>query len=338
MKKQTWILMLAALVFSCSKFTYGVGSNDTTCLETVVASEDSSYVYKIMASRMVNALHYVWDADTAAHKVPCGEYYFAAFHAQDSVYEIEGLDDFMKDASVSMQEVYAVLPHVETATDDRMASYNPYASFVKPADGPLLCAFKRVSAQDSAQIVFLSPRSLTQRLDFRLKIRPKEGVEIKSVRAAISGVAGKVRLMSGLIRNDAANPTFRQYVYMAETASEGDVCTYEGSTSVLGLFAPSSREYTAGPGIFQVEISASVSEGGTMFDRVFYAGINMKEIIEKAALMEEARDRSGFRVLKSEALLVVPTTLEVGRDQVVSGEGDGLEEWFINDADIDIEI
>lgn len=338
MRRLTWILILAAFAFSCSKFTYGVGLNDTTCLETVVAYADSSHVYKIMASRMVNSLHYVWDADTAAHKVSCGEYYFVAFHAQDSLYQIEGLDDFMKDASVSMQEVYAVLPHIETAPDDRMASYNPYASFVKPADGPLLCAFKRVSAQDSVQIVSLFPKSLTQRLDFRLKIRPKGGIGIKSVRAAISGVAGKVRLMSGLIRNDAANPTFRQYVEMERTGDEGDVCIYEGSTSVLGLFAPSSREYTAGPGIFQVEISASVSEGGTVFDRVFYAGINMKDVIEKAALLEEARDRSGFRVLKSEALLVVPTTLEVGRDQVVSGEGDGLEEWFVNDADIDIEI
>lgn len=335
--RKVMMFAIVVLAVSCGKFTYGGAENDATCVNTAIESTDEA-VYKIIASRMVNSLHYVWEADELSHSLSCGEYYLTAFHAQEGLYEIEGLDDFTNDVSVSMQDVYATVPCVDEDTQDRLAAFNPYASFVAPADGLLMCAFRKVSLRDSAQVVTFSPRSLTQNLVFRLKIRQMDGVRITGVRAAVSGVAARARLMSGMIRNDAENPTYRQYVGMSQTSANGDLLEYEGFAPVLGLFPPSSDEYVSGPGIFQVEVVATVSDGGKDVTKVFYAGINMKSVIEKAGLMEEAKDRSGFRIIKQDAVLLVPTVLEVGRDQVVSSEGEGLEKWFVNDADIEVEI
>jgi hypothetical protein len=54
--------------------------------------------------------------------------------------------------------------------------------------------------------------------------------------------------------------------------------------------------------------------------------------------MQQAKDKSGFRIIRKEAVLEVPAVLEVGPDQVVSAEGEGLQAWFVNDADIEVEI
>ena len=64
----------------------------------------------------------------------------------------------------------------------------------------------------------------------------------------------------------------------------------------------------------------------------------MKRVIEDAALMEQASDRSGFRIIRHHATLDVPAVLEVGADKLVSGEGEGFQKWFVSDADIEIEI
>jgi hypothetical protein len=338
MRKVVMILLTLVMVLSCSKFTYSGADNDLTSLKVEVLSIDTTQVYRLMASRMVNAVHYVWEVDTLAHKVACGEYYATAFYANDTLYRIEGLDAFMAESSVSMQDVYACVVGLEQEVQDKMAAYNPYASCVKPADKPLMCAFSQISLVDSIKTVRFVPKSLTQSLNFRLKIRPKDGVHITSVRAAVSGVAGRVRLMSGLIRNDAANPTYRQYVEMSAKDIASGIQLYEGTADVLGLFPASSGESQAGPGVFQVEVCAELTRDGGLVQRTFYAGINMKKVIEDAALMEQASDRSGFRIIRHHATLDVPAVLEVGADKLVSGEGEGFQKWFVNDADIEIEI
>ena len=81
-----------------------------------------------------------------------------------------------------------------------------------------------------------------------------------------------------------------------------------------------------------------VQDEGRTYARVFHAGINMKSIIEAAGLMEEAADRTGYRIVAREALLEIPVVLNVRKDRVISGDGGGLENWFVSDADIEVEI
>ena len=333
-KFRIWVCIVtavfAAAAVSCSKFAYTTSDNDETVIYAAVPTASSESCH-VMMSRLVNSRHYVWEIDGDPRKVYSGEYYAVAYRASD-MYAITSLQEFRENPSVSMQEVYAVIP-ADTEDYGKLAQFNPYSSFVSAADGILEVDFKRVSVVDSAMVMCFLPESLTQKVTFRLKVRTGAGVEILSLRAAISGVPSKVRLMSGMVRNDVENTTHRQYVHMTETAG-----VYEGTISVLGLFPPVSESHTSGPGIFQVEVKASVEEGGRHYDRVFYAGINLKAVIGRADLLEEAEDRSGYRIRTSQAVIEVPAVLELQADKVVSGEGEGMEQWFENDADIEVEI
>ena len=334
-KFRIWVCIVtavfAAAAVSCSKFAYTTSDNDQTVIYAAVPTASSESCH-VMMSRLVNSRHYVWEIDGDPRKVYSGEYYAVAYRASD-MYAITSLQEFRENPSVSMQEVYAVIP-ADTEDYGKLAQFNPYSSFVSGADGVLEVDFKRVSVVDSAMVMTFFPETLTQRVTFRLKVRTGAGVEIVSLRAAISGVPSKVRLMSGMVRNDVDNSTHRQYVPMSKTGSG----VYEGSVSVLGLFPPVSASHTSGPGIFQVEVKAGVDQDGRRYERMFYAGINLKSAIEQAALMEASDDRSGFRVRVSEALIEVPVVLDVRADSVVSGEGEGMEHWFENDADIEVEV
>ncbi|MBE6250941.1 MAG: hypothetical protein E7111_04735 [Bacteroidales bacterium] len=341
------MVVMTVFALSCSKFYYGGVNGDDTCLEALVEPADAEHVYTVMGSRLVNSVHYVWK-DTVSQVIRHGEYYAVAFYADTDVYEInkvtgedgemDALEKFAADKTMSMQDIYVSLPVMADTDYGKLADYNPYSSFIRPAEGLFACDFMKFTARDTAMKISFSPRPLTQSLTFRLKVRPEEGVTVTGLRAAVSGVAGKVRVMSGMVRNDSRNPTYRQYIPMQQV-SEQEVIIFEGETQVLGLFPSSSSLYTSGAGIFQAEISASVMLDGVEYKRVFYVGINMKSVIEKAGLMEEAKDKSGFRVSRSEAVLEVPVVLEVGFDKVVSGEGEGYEQWFVHDnEDLEFEV
>ena len=205
------------------------------------------------------------------------------------------------------------------------------------ADSVLMCASQRFSAMDSTMTVTFEPVSLTQSLKFRFRLQTDQGVEISSVDAILSGVAGRVKLMTGQVRNDVDNPTYKLYLNL-KRLSEGDVVLYEGSANVLGLFPSDSEIYKVGPGILHLKVEASVDEDGELKQKVFYAGINLKNLIEAAELMTAAADQSGYRLNKREAVLEIPVPLQVKRDKVISASGEGFSQWFINDGEIDVDV
>ena len=330
-------IMMLALALSCSRFEYATTEKFAASCYLQALPYDTTAVTTVMATRLVDAVHYVWEADTVPVALRPGEYYATAFQYDESVYSIDGLDDFRQRLDVSMLDVYASLPILPMDDQASLPDYNWYSFFLAPAQGPLKCGFQRLSLKDSLQNAYFPMRPLTQKLKFRLRLLPEEGVSIDSLSAAVSGVARRVRLMTGLIRNDADNPTYRQYVPLSLISQDREY-QYEGQAEVLGLFPPAESVYTAGPGIFQVRICAAVQDEGRTYARVFHAGINMKSIIEAAGLMEEAADRTGYRIVAREALLEIPVVLNVRKDRVISGDGGGLESWFVSDADIEVEI
>lgn len=324
--------------FSCGKITYEGFENDDVKVYIDCGPDDTVRTYKVMMSRLINSLHYVCPVDTVPVIVRIGEYYASVFQVDTLVYNLTGLSSFAADCSVSMQEVYAtVSPEVENRYGI-LEDFNPYSPFVCEADSLLSADFKKFSAVDTSMTVTFSPRPLTQKLKFVLRIKVQDGVEIYGLRAAISGVPSRVRLMSGLLRNDAANPTYRQYVDMELKESSGDVSRFEGEVWVLGLFPPQSTLYDAGPGIFQVEVSASVDDNGVLRRKIFHAGINMRDVIVSAGLMEEAKDRSGMRIIRHEASLEVPAMLHIGKENILPSEDEGMVQWFEKDVDINVEI
>ena len=331
--KRVGLILLVVAAVSCSKFSYQEQKSEVTAVSAGIKGGTKGLTYTVMAARMVNTLHYVWNADSVK-MVRTGDYYAAAFSNEDTLYTIVGLDTFRNDDAASMQEVYAQLPEMPDSVQNMIADYNPYAPFIRSADSPLLCDFQKFTAQDSSMTVSFSPKDLTQQIVFRLRLKVERGVEVTSVRGALTGVAGRVRLMSGLLKNDADNPTFKQYLDMEEKGAG----LYEGKASVLGLFPSESETYKVGPGILHLEVHASVDDEGVLRERIFHAGVNLKSLIKKAGLMEEAEDGSGYRNSCREAVIEIPTQLEVTKDKVMTGAGGGLEQWFVHEENIEVEV
>lgn len=325
--------------------------------------ERPEQVYVAM-SRIINTVHYVWLADLSGNigqsylpqepgaggtvtpadaaaepdvpgTVSNGEYYIMAFNDAQSAYTIDALDDFASDKAVSLRDLYAVsspLTPEEIGRDH--ADFNPAFGYVKESTPLFLDVKKQTLFPDMTPDVALDMRSLTQKITFRVEIEVEEGVSIRNDRmeAEISGVAGRIQLMSAQVRDSS----YRVIFDMDKTGENAGRDVYEGGVDVLGLFPGNNGTDVIGAGILQLSIHAECDGK----ERLFHAGVNLSDPIREAGLMEELEDGSGYRAARSSATIVVSSSLRISHDQVSQGdEVQGVEIWFDSeDNDIDIEV
>ena len=325
--------------------------------------ERPEQVYVAM-SRIINTVHYVWltdlsgnigqsylpqepgaggtvtPADAAAEPgapgtVSNGEYYIMAFNDAQSAYTIDALDDFASDKAVSLRDLYAVSsPLTPEEIGKEHADFNPSFGYVKESIPLFLDVKKQTLFPDMTPDVALDMRSLTQKITFRIEIEVEEGVAISGERmeAEISGVAGRIQMMSAQVRDSS----YRVIFDMVKTGQNAGRDVYEGDIDVLGLFPGDNGTDVVGAGILQLTIRAG-SDGK---ERLFHAGVNLSDPIREAGLMEELEDGSGYRAARSSATIVVGSSLRISHDQVSQGdEVQGVEIWFDSeDNNIDIEV
>ena len=325
--------------------------------------ERPEQVYVAM-SRIINTVHYVWLTDLSGNigqsylpqepgaggtvtpadaadepdvpgTVSNGEYYIMAFNDAQSAYTIDALDDFASDKAVSLRDLYAVsspLTPEEIGRDH--ADFNPAFGYVKESIPLFLDVKKQTLFPDMTPDVALDMRSLTQKITFRIEIEVEEGVAISGERmeAEISGVAGRIQMMSAQVRDSS----YRVIFDMVKTGQNAGRDVYEGDIDVLGLFPGDNGTDVVGAGILQLTIRAG-SDGK---ERLFHAGVNLSDPIREAGLMEELEDGSGYRAARSSATIVVGSSLRISHDQVSQGdEVQGVEIWFDSeDNNIDIEV
>ena len=258
-----------------------------------------------------------------------------AFNDAQSAYTIDALDDFASDKAVSLRDLYAVtspLTPEEIGRDH--ADFNPAFGYVKESIPLFLDVKKQTLFPDMTPDVALDMRSLTQKITFRIEIEVEEGVAISGERmeAEISGVAGRIQMMSAQVRDSS----YRVIFDMVKTGQNAGRDVYEGDIDVLGLFPGDNGTDVVGAGILQLTIRAG-SDGK---ERLFHAGVNLSDPIREAGLMEELEDGSGYRAARSSATIVVGSSLRISHDQVSQGdEVQGVEIWFDSeDNNIDIEV
>ena len=322
-------------------------------------------LYLVM-SRIINTVHYVWqigpdgniiniypplepdpdpgedtdvDAKSGENLLPeilNGDYYIMAFNNVTDSYRIDSLAAFLEDEAISMRDLTAVAAkmtdeEVDGAFGQDRPDFNPSFSYIKSGGPIYIDVRKQTFFPDAEKSITLDMRPLTQELTFRLKVSKDEEIEIASLTGEISGVPGKVELMSGKVEDD---PTYRVVFNFVEAGTEGEYLMYEGTVNVLGLFYGESKNHITGRGILQISVKAKCGE----YERVFHAGINMLSAIQSAGLMEMLDDASGYRTARSEAGLDVGAILRIDREQVVPGEdGQGIEIWLEKET-IDVEI
>lgn len=316
-----------------------------------IAESDKPENMCVAMSRIINTVHYVWQADSAGvvkdygssrdNMIPNGEYYMMIFNDISATYTIDAIDRFQSDPAVSMRELSAVVNDLpEDQIPSGVADFNPAFGYVNSAD-PLYIDVKkqRIYPTLTPDLAF-DIKTLTQKLTFRVSLKLIGNVTIENdmINAEISGVPKRVQLMSALVRDS----TYRALFEMKKASQNGNVYVYQGNVNVLGLFPSGSQSDVVGPGILQLTIPAiTMSEDGTtQVKRLFHAGINLRETILGAVLMSQLADGSGYRAARSSAVLVVNSVLEIDEDQIRQDEdSQGVEVWFdSDDNDIDIEV
>ena len=339
-----------------------------------VSAADRPDQLTVLMGRKVNSLHYIWDLDSEGgfiytppvsdedgdeeasdtddenqtpEEVPSsksraianGEYYIIAFSNPGSFYEISEYSEFQTNPAMSMRELYASLPEIpaeQVSQDQDLIDFNPYAGFYKPADEPIYIDVHKDAAftvPSNKYSVTLSPRNLTRTLTLQLKVSCEEGVVIDKISTVLSGVVTKVQLMAGLM--SPINTGKVAFDIAPIGTSEGSTL-YQGSVNLLGIFPPEDRAYITGPGILQVLVHASVIDNGVVKQRVFHAGLNLKSTLEKAEMMVESDDKTGYTMKQQSELrmLEIGPELKVMKNQIMSGETEGLDYWKPNDAEI----
>lgn len=355
------ILLLSAFM-SCNKVEYGYvdtgdddGSNPS--ISEVSFSLDWSNIKDgdlpndlvVVMSRVVNTVHYVYDVDnngvfkdekkSATDTILNGDYYVLALAQKGDrfKYELEGVAEFEDSLNISMKNLYARIPQIpkDTLIDHRIVDFNPMYPFIHSAE-PLYLEVKKQSIypQQDANNVVLTPQLLTRNITFKINVTLEEGVEIDRLMAIMSGVPSEIQLMSGVV---SRYYTSKVYFEMTNQFNQDNNYIYAGDINVLGLFPAAKPGHITGPGILQIILDAKVQNKGKESNRRFFASINLKETIEVADLMIETEDNLGYRSTR-DAVLEVPATLIVNKDQILSGGENGLEVWFDNDVDVDAEI
>lgn len=274
--------------------------------------------------------------ESADMNVQNGEYYVMAFNRDISAFTVGGLDEFISDPACSMKDIRLAArkythEEFEAEYGTEMTDFNPRYEFIRTIV-PVYIEVKEVqlSPAHPAEIT-ITPAPLTQEITFRVRMKIEDGVEIQDVSAEISGLAGSVEIMSGQIDD---TETFRSIFKMTEVSANGADRVYEGKLLTFGLFPSKDLAFITGPGILQLSIRASDGEN----TKVFHAGINIKETISSARLLEKL-ENDRYRITAGTAVLEIPNTLSIAKDQVAPGDDQGVEIWVDSDSNkIDAEI
>lgn len=350
------IIMKAAVLFlvlatSCAKVEY-TGSEDTpteTFVRYTLEWADTTGTPSettVAMSRILHTIHMscVMDSSGTITSVlqdtlmtPCdtvtgltmpnGEYYIIAFNQDNDAYTLDGYQEFLCDKGFSMRDIY-IRP--KSYTEEEAAanfggttSFNPNLSYAQSMKQVWSDVKKANIHPEIDTVVILSPAPLTQEVTFRIGIEAGSGVEIKKVDAEISGAAEAAQLLT---RHISDTTTCKVPFTMDAVGNDGAATIYQGSIWTLGLFPAIDATYSTGPGILQVSVTAT-SEG---HEKVFHAGINLKQSITDAGLTEKAAENERlYRLAAREATIDVNAKLHIEKDQIIlDGNGKGVEIWF----------
>ena len=364
-------MLLLAVLVSCSRVEYGyIERNDDLHKDPTISTVKFSFDWQnvkdttslpseltVAMSRVVNTVHYVYTLDkdgaildsTSVGSAPDhepdtvlnGDYYVLALARDNAHYEYElpDIDMFEDSLAISMKDLYARIPQVSQAelVAADVVDFNPLYPFIYSAE-PLYFEVKKqgIYPADGPNEIVMTPQALTRKITFMINVRTEKGVRIDRLIGIISGVPSDVQLMSGVV---SEYNTSKVFFDMEQVFSEKNNYKYQGSVNVLGLFPASKPGFITGPGIFQVILNVSIGSGDDLVRRVFYASINIKELIEKSDLMIQTTDHIGYRSTGTdEVMLQIGTELKVTKEQVESGGGQGHEEWIENETDIEVEV
>lgn len=269
--------------------------------------------------------------------------------ADDDCYDIPNLAEFESDLAVSMSSLYVTIPEIPAAekTENKYINFNPIYPYIRHGSPfyfvrSTMDSHALVLSGSDDNLITLNPMLLTRRIYMSVPIDIEEGVVVDRFTGVISGVPQQAQLMTGFVTDRGLGKLpFEMY------PEEGNV--YKGYMNALGLFPSESENMIVGPGVFTIILHAHTTDDrGKTHNRIFHASLNIKPLIDKAEIMIQTQDRTGYvfsdmentdgngRPLEIRTYdLVYPqeNALKLTREMVLSGGGQGFEIWQVGEDD-----
>ncbi len=365
MRSSVILALMASVAVSCN---FAAINYDTTAVADVAVSlhvdwpesgEEKSEQMYIAAARTVNSVHFTYlypeftaidavfpspdDADAVQPEPlptlwPHGRYFVLAFTKNDELYNVSGLSEFAKDTGASMKNINLSLPvcsdaEKETLIGEGIIDYNSYLPIVGDAGHLHVSLHEQEIAADLSPEVRLEPEELSQHITIKFSVKTLGNVEISRMNAFLSGVVGEVCPMTGVVNH---NDLYRVNIPVTESGTSGDLRNYEAEANILGLFPNELAAVSAGRGILQLIVYVKAAGGSE--EEVFYAGINLKNVISETLIMETVENDKGYRIAVNDVVLNVSSILTVSENSISgTSAGDGVDKWFEN-KNIDTDI
>ncbi len=310
------------------------------------------------------------EADTVAEPTIWlnGEYAITCFEKNPEIYPVAGLDEFAVNDKFLMKDISVTLPKDESEDilrfkfndENGIESYidftdfNPCLGFIVDAGNFYTSSLSNQEVSpDNVDAVVLTPSKITQNVEINFSVKcieeivdgNKFTVNIDDIKTFISGAAARIYPMTSIV----SYLDLYKLNMPVRLKSPGE---YSSKANFFGLFPSATAEPLHGNGIFQVVLLASLfsnalDDNGNVINendkkfvdrKIFYAAINLKNIIEAEGLMKLNANQTGYIASKHASTLDIADVLTISRNGVIgSTAADGVDKWHKQEY-IDVEM
>ena len=295
-----------------------------------------------------------------------GNYKFVSYTSDSELIvrhedEEENADAEEKNVSSDMESLimtYKPVPVYDASLVSVFGSWkthNTYSDYVAGGMKPVYMAAADyidvpVVADDGARVrVDFKPQAVTQHVEFVFGLEKESGIVVDSITGEISGVPGSMELFTGLLNPWKSYKMLFKLGYPAldsrEDSLHAEMLTCSGAVDATGIVRSVNDLMQTGPGILQLAVYCHVTSEATdvmpskMFQKIFYAGINLFNTLTETKLLEWEEEHGKYSRTCTSAVLKIGTVLRLSKEKVlVGGSGStGLDRWFEGDkVDLDI--
>ena len=340
-------LLMGITVLSCAGINYGVASApEGSVLD--IEFDFSAAVNKpdgipentrVLMSELVSDTRYIFDAQTGfsiskenEFPVNSGEYFILSLSSKQDDFLLSGFDSF--DAPENPTAISALELEIKNMSKEQFQekfgpcvkgianqflTLPPVSPCYISIDSRVPVYFRELGEKITLN---LKPVELSATLNFSVNIELESGVAVDSVFAGISGVPCKMKLMERTVDKDTLGVSF--FKMTPDNGSYTSSGRYSGSVDTWGLFSADFGDYITGPGIFWLSVVANC-DGKS---KAISVGLNIKEQIDEAKLMETANDGQTWKLAVRNATFPIQKTIHISKEMILSGGSDGVEGWI----------
>lgn len=264
-----------------------------------------------------------------------GKYRFLAFNCDTTAFDIKGLEEFQKDPSYNMENLYLRYKTVSQAEKEGAQAwkdYNLYADFVESENMPIFYTVQNgVNVNLNERVVVnFTPQPVTQKVTVNFTIDKEKGVRIDSLLADMSGIPSGMQLATGYLETDRTYKMLFKPTCGKNNENAAIVnCT--GVLNVTGIMRSRDVSLVTGPGIMQLVIYTSATDPETKLRKrkIIQCIINLRNTLTKANLIRWAADNEHIIQTKKTGTLDIRSILKIEKGMVIvdSDNETGLDRW-----------